>query len=102
MNNLQQTEQLLSQMSRAEKAQILQWVVRVPGTFLGSVAASHALCVHVSLQWLLVQARHLGSSEADLLQSYPTLRAEDLANVWAYYRSFRPEIDQQIQENETA
>jgi uncharacterized protein (DUF433 family) len=31
--------------------------------------------------WVLEQARRLGSSEAALLQSYPTLRAENLANA---------------------
>jgi uncharacterized protein (DUF433 family) len=50
----------------------------------------------------LVQARQLGTSEADLLKAYPTLRAEDLANAWAYYRAHREEIEQQIHDNETA
>ena len=50
--------------------------------------------------WLLAQARRLGTSEADLLRSYPTLRAEDLANAWAYERSHRKEIDAQIGANE--
>ncbi len=36
--------------------------------------------------WILVQARRLGTSEADILKSYPILRAEDLVNAWAYYR----------------
>lgn len=36
--------------------------------------------------WLLVRARQLGTTKAELLNAYPTLRAEDLANVWAYYR----------------
>ena len=52
--------------------------------------------------WLLVQARLLGTSEADLLKAYPTLRAEDLANAWAFYRAHREEIEQQIQDNEAA
>jgi uncharacterized protein (DUF433 family) len=52
--------------------------------------------------WGLEQARRLGTSEAELLQCYPTLRAEDLANAWAYVRSHREEIDQQIRENEEA
>lgn len=52
--------------------------------------------------WVLVQARRLGASEADLLRSYPTLRAEDLANAWAYFRSHREEIERQIRENEAA
>jgi uncharacterized protein (DUF433 family) len=52
--------------------------------------------------WVLVNARHLGTSEADLLHAYPTLRAEDLANAWAYYRVFTDEIDAQIVQNEAA
>jgi len=51
--------------------------------------------------WLLVQARQLGTGEADLLRAYPLLRAEDLANAWAYARAHRDEI-QQIQNNEAA
>jgi uncharacterized protein (DUF433 family) len=50
----------------------------------------------------LVQARRLGSSEADLLRCYPTLRAEDLVNAWAYFRAHGNEIEQQIRENEVA
>ena len=34
--------------------------------------------------WLLVKLHHLGMREAELLQNYPTLRAEDLANAWPY------------------
>jgi len=44
----------------------------------------------------------LGTSEADILRSYPSLKAEDLANAWAYVRSHREEINKQIQENEAA
>jgi len=109
MNSLRQTEELLSQMSRAEKAQILQWVVRDLGdAFPGiesipNVSGGEPCIVRTRIPvWLLVQARHLGTSEADLLKSYPTLRAEDLANAWAYYRAYRNEIDRQIQENEGA
>jgi uncharacterized protein (DUF433 family) len=49
--------------------------------------------------WLLEQARRFGTSEAELLQAYPRLRAEDLVNAWAYVRSHRSEIEQQIVEN---
>jgi uncharacterized protein (DUF433 family) len=51
---------------------------------------------------MLEQARRLGVSEVDLLKSYPSLRAEDLANAWGYVRSHREEIDRQIRENEEA
>lgn len=52
--------------------------------------------------WALVQYRKLGLDDASLLACYPNLCAEDLANAWAYYRSYREEIDKQIQENEDA
>lgn len=50
--------------------------------------------------WLLERARRLGTSEAELLRAYPTLRAEDLANAWAYVRSHGDEITRRIEENE--
>jgi len=50
--------------------------------------------------WLLEQARRLGTAEERLLAAYPTLRAEDLVNAWAYARSHSAEIDSQIQKNE--
>ena len=52
--------------------------------------------------WTLEQARRLGASEAELLGAYPTLRAEDLTNAWAYVRSHTQEIDDHIRENEDA
>lgn len=74
-----------------------------PASRAGSASsgASRALCAHASLVWLLEQARRLGTSEAELLSAYPTLRAEDLANAWAYVRSHREEIERQIAENES-
>jgi uncharacterized protein (DUF433 family) len=52
--------------------------------------------------WVLEQYRRSGVTEADLLRSYPTLHAEDLANAWAYARAHSEEIDRQIQTNEEA
>jgi uncharacterized protein (DUF433 family) len=52
--------------------------------------------------WLLEQAQRLGASEQALLAAYPSLRAEDLVNAWAYARSHAAEIEAQIRENEAA
>ena len=52
--------------------------------------------------WALVQLRQLGTDEADLLRTYPTLTADDLVNAWSYYQSYTEEIDQQIADNESA
>ncbi|MEK7686344.1 MAG: DUF433 domain-containing protein [Verrucomicrobiota bacterium] len=107
MSALQEVEKLLSEMTRGEKAQLLQWAVRDLGDAFPGIESTPGVCggepcvVRTRIPvWLLEQARRLGTREADLLQSYPTLRAEDLANAWAYVRSHRAEIDQQIKENE--
>ena len=109
MNTIQEAEKLLSTLTRAEKAQLLQWVVRDLGDAFPGIESNPGICggepciVRTRIPvWILEQARRLGTSEADLLRAYPTLRAEDLANVWAYVRSHRDEIEQQIQENEAA
>jgi len=107
MSALDDIEQLLSGMSRAEKAQVLQWVVRdLSDAFPGfeshpDITGGEPCIARTRIPvWVLVQARQLGASEADLLRDYPTLRAEDLANAWAYARAQRDEIEQQIAENE--
>jgi len=109
MSTIHEFEKLLSQMTRAEKAQFLQWVVRDLGDAFPGIESSPLVCggepciVRTRIPvWLLEQARRLGTSEAELLRSYPTLRAEDLANAWAYVRSHREEIDRQILENKAA
>jgi uncharacterized protein (DUF433 family) len=96
-------------MTRVEKAQLLQWVVQDLGDAFPGIASTPGVCggepgiVRTRIPvWILEQARRLGTSEAELLQTYPTLRAQDLTDAWAYVRNHREEIDQQIQENETA
>jgi uncharacterized protein (DUF433 family) len=51
--------------------------------------------------WLLEHARRSGATEQELLTGYPSLRAEDLVNAWAYARDHGAEIEAQIRENET-
>ena len=109
MDVLRETESLLSRMNRAEKAQLLQWIARdLGGAFPGiesrpDVSGGEPCVVRTRIPvCILVDARRLGTTEAELLHAYPTLRAEDLANAWAYYRAFKDEIDAQIVENEAA
>jgi uncharacterized protein (DUF433 family) len=109
MHALQEIEKLLPALTRAEKAQVLQWVVRDLGEAFPGIESTPGVCggepciVRTRLPvWVLVQARRLGTSEADLLRSYPMLRAEDLVQAWAYALAHREEIEQQILANETA
>lgn len=109
MSILEEVEKLLSAMTPAEKAQVLQWVVRdVADAFPGidqtpEVCGGEPCIVRTRIPvWVVVQARRLGTTEGDLLRCYPTLRAEDLVNAWGYARAHQEEIDRQIRENETA
>jgi len=109
MNILRDAEELISRMNPAEKAQILQWVVRDLGDAFPGVESNSGVCggepciIRTRIPvWVLIQARKLGTSESDLLAAYPVLHVEDLANAWAYYRRHRDEIDEQIRANEQA
>ncbi len=109
MSAIHEIERLLPQLTRAEQAQLLQWVVRDLGDAFPGIEATPGVSggepciVRTRIPvWVLVQARTLGSSEVDLLRAYPALRAEDLANAWAYARSHHAEIAAQIAENEAA
>lgn len=109
MSALEDAEELLSRMTHAEKAELLQAVVRDLGDAFPGIESRPGVCggepwiVRTRIPvWLLEQARRLGTSEADILLSYPTLRAQDLANAWAYVRAHRTDIEQEIRENEAA
>jgi uncharacterized protein (DUF433 family) len=91
-------ERLLGTMTRADKARRLQAVVRGLGDAYPGIEATRTRIP----VWVLEQARRLGTSEADLLRCYPTLRAEDLVNAWGYARAYRDEINRHIEENEAA
>ena len=109
MTLLEKAQEILPSMTIAEKAQLLQWIAHdISGTFPGvevtpNVSGGEACIVRTRIPvWLVVQARKLGSTDADILRAYPTLKAEDLINAWAYYRANKDEIEIQITENEEA
>jgi len=102
-------EQALSTLSPGEKARLLQRVARdlgggVPGIDTDPAVCGGEACIARTRipVWLLVSARRLGAAEATILQAYPTLRAEDLVNAWAYAQHHRDELDEQIHAHEAA
>jgi len=109
MGAFQEIERLLPTLTRAEKARLLQHVVQDLGDAFPGIESQPGVCggepcimrTRIPV-WVLEQARRLGTSEAVLLRAYPTLRAEDLTNAWAYVRSHREEIERQICANEAA
>lgn len=109
MNALHEAEKLLAVMSRAEKAQLLQWTVKDLGDAFSGIESTPGVCggepriVRTRIPvWVLEQARRLGVSESELLRAYPTLRAEDLTNAWAYVRAYPDEVTAHIRANEEA
>ncbi len=109
MNGVLEAEHFISLLSRAEKAQVLQWIVKDLGDSFPGIESTAGVCggaariVRTRIPvWTLEQARRLGTNESDILKAFPTLHAEDLANAWAYVRSHKEEIEKEIQENEEA
>ncbi len=109
MTELEKAQSAVAGLSRAEKVRVLEWIVEALGETFPGIESTPGLvggepCIvrtRVPV-WALVRARQLGASEADLLRSYPRLRAEDLVHAWSYYRAHAEEIDRQIRENEAA
>jgi uncharacterized protein (DUF433 family) len=106
---IQQLEPQLAALSRAEKAELVQRLIRDivndwPGIEkISGVAGGEACIVRTRLPvWVLENYRRLGWNEAQLLENYPTLRAADLVNAWAYADAHREEIERAIRENEAA
>jgi uncharacterized protein (DUF433 family) len=106
---LQDLEPRISGLSRAEKAELVQKLIRDivnvwPGVEkLPGVAGGEACVVRTRVPvWSLENYRRLGWSEAEILENFPSLRAADLVNAWAYVDAHQDEIDQAIRTNEDA
>ena len=107
--SIQQLEPQLSALSRAEKAELVQRLVREiidawPGIEKNTEVASGEACIVRTRipVWALENYRRLGWSEATILENFPALRAADLVNAWGYVDAHREEIERAIQENEAA
>lgn len=71
-------------------------IVKTPGVCGGS---ARIIRTRIPV-WTLERMRQLGLTEAEILRSYPTLRAIDLVQAWSYAEAHRGEIEQDIRENE--
>lgn len=109
MSTLQDAKSILKTLSPAERGRLLHRAAHDledarPGIEVSPDVCGGAACIARTRipVWTLEQSRRLGASEAELLRSYPSLRAEDLVNAWGYVRSHQDEIEQDIRENEAA
>jgi uncharacterized protein (DUF433 family) len=103
---LKELEHQLLALSDSEKDRIVQLlsppktnltpgIEKKPGVCGGSACVAGTRIT----VWGLVESQRIGYSEADLLTSYPTLSATNLANAWAYAAAFPDEIEAEIAEN---
>ncbi|MGH2416394.1 MAG: DUF433 domain-containing protein, partial [Microcystaceae cyanobacterium] len=87
---LKELKNQLLTLTPAEKAEAIQLlnkaftnhssgITKTPGVCGGDACISETRIP----VWILVNARRLGISEAQLLDDYPTLQAADLVNAWA-------------------
>lgn len=103
VNTIREAELAIAGLSVTERRQLLK---SLSSNFTSRFAAieknenimAGAACIRGTRipVWLLEQARQQGVSEADLLNNYPGLSAEDLVNAWDYAGVNRDEIEAQI------
>lgn len=106
---LKELEKQLLALTPSEKTQAIQLLVQsLSNTWQGiektpGVCGGRACIAGTRIPvWVMVEARRIGYSEADLLENYSTIDAADLANTWAYAEAYPDEIELAIQENESA
>ena len=104
---IQELKPQLLKLTPAEKAEVIkilsqslannwQGIEKTPG-----ICGGRACIIGTRIPvWVLVNAKRIGYSEADLLANYPNLSAQDLANAWTYAEQFYDEIECDIKENE--
>lgn len=103
---LKELEPQLLALSDSEKAQAIRLLTQGKSTLTPGIEKTSDVCggsacikgTRITV-WGLVEARRNGYSEADLLTSYPSLSATDLANAWVYAEAYPEEIETAIQEN---
>lgn len=107
--SVQELEPQLIALSPDEKVQVLELLAHELGErWLGvekrsDVAGGQAIIVRTRIPvWTLEGYRRLGWDDARILRNYPTLRASDLMNAWAYVREHGAEIQDAIAANEAA
>jgi len=107
--SIQELTPKLNRLRPAEKAEVVRSLLKdITNTWPGvektpGVAGGEACIVRTRIPvWALENYRRLGLSEAKILSNYPSLRAADLVNAWAYAEAHKKEIDKAIVENEEA
>lgn len=103
-------EQLLARLLPPSERLFLRWssaqkafcptrypgIVRTPGVCGGS---ARFIRTRIPV-WSVVRMQQLGASDIDILRSYPSLRAVDLVEAFAFAEDHHDEVERDIRENE--
>ncbi|MGB3639809.1 MAG: DUF433 domain-containing protein [Rivularia sp. (in: cyanobacteria)] len=106
---LKELEQQLLALNPNEKVQVIQLLAQSLGSNWQGIEKTPRVCggearitkTRIPV-WVLVEAQRLGYSDSDLLISYPTITATDLANAWIYAKAHPDEIELAIERNQVA
>jgi uncharacterized protein (DUF433 family) len=106
---LKELERQLLDLNTAEKVRVIQLLAQSLGGNWQGIEKTPRVCGGAACiaktripVWVLVEARRIGYNDRDLLTSYPTLQATDLANAWNYAAAHSDEIELAIERNEAA
>ncbi|AFY34595.1 DUF433 domain-containing protein [Calothrix sp. PCC 7507] len=106
---IQELENQVLALHPTEKAAIIQSLTQTINIGAKGITKTPGVCsgeaciagTRIAI-WLLVEARHLGITEAQLLQDYSHISAADLVNAWMYADAYPEEIKAAIRANEVA
>jgi uncharacterized protein (DUF433 family) len=104
---LQELQPQLLALSSVQKAQAIQFLLQnlsfsIQGIEKTSGVCGGEACIRSTRipVWLLVSYQQQGTSDAKILDAYPSLTAIDLANAWMYAEAHPEEIEIAIRKNE--
>ncbi len=104
--SFQEVETYVGKLSISKQAELLYFLSKNLGeTYPGiektpNVCGGSACIIRTRVPvWTLISFKKAKINDIDLLNSYPTLRQQDLLNAWSYYKANKKEIDQDIKEN---
>jgi uncharacterized protein (DUF433 family) len=107
MSVIDQARNLIRQMNRHEKAQLLSIVAADPEVQFPGIAVTPGVCggspriagTRIPV-WLLAALRRDGMSDEKLLEAYPQLSAEQLKHVWKFVQQNPELVEEEIADNE--
>jgi uncharacterized protein (DUF433 family) len=105
--SFQQIEALIAKWSFSKKARLLNNIAKDLGESFPGIEKTPGVCggsaciIRTRIPvWTLVSLKKMGLTNKQLLESYPTLRPQDLNNAWAYFEANQTEIETDIKEND--